>query len=58
MKTFYIGYQRDKGKFVNLISLENAEQSGMWYKVIDASSYASAKEQVINFYLEENQEHE
>jgi hypothetical protein len=30
----------------------------MWYKAIEASSYVNAKEQVINFYLEENQEHE
>ncbi len=58
MKTYYVGYEREKGKFINLLSLENAEQSGMWYKVIEASSYVNAKEQVINFYLEENQEHE
>lgn len=58
MKTFYIGYEREKGKFINLQSLENAEQSGMWFKIVEADSYSSAKEQVIDLYLDENQEHE
>lgn len=55
-KTWILGYNRYQGKVVTYSTQKHAEMSGSYWKIVEATSHAEAKEQFLEDVRENHHE--
>ena len=57
-KNYILGYNRYQGKVITYSTQEHAEMSGSYWKIVEATSHAEAKEQFLEDVRENHSEQE